>query len=229
MFESQYSRALGDDGISTRHSYVLGWSRGRLLVHTREPSFFRQGLKAVRESDGGTEADEGVQRLIRRRIQGYPDDATANMHHARSVKNCNKCCQIDYSRSAYLLHPKLQLCFRPLRTLTAQPCNSWPCSRDRCFLPIAAALAFRDTPGLVAAAVRTFCSGDPADKRLGVRMARLLAVPSSVAEAKTAGSAKSGSHPAAPVFVEARVAFTRHLYAQLHQAAFVPAKAFPPG
>ena len=45
-----------------------------------------QGLKAVRESDGGTEADEGVQRLIRRRIGGYPDEAKANMHHARSAK-----------------------------------------------------------------------------------------------------------------------------------------------
>lgn len=44
-----------------------------------------QGLKAARESDGGTEADEGVQRLIRRRIEGYPDEAKANMHHARSV------------------------------------------------------------------------------------------------------------------------------------------------
>eukprot|EP00903_Cladosiphon_okamuranus_P017102 g15757.t1 len=141
-----------------------------------------EGLKAVRESDGGTEADEGVQRLIRHRIERYPEEAKASMHHAR------------------------------------------------CFLPIAAALAFRDTPGLVAPAVRAFCSGDPTDKRLGVRMARLLAIPASVAGVNTAAaSAKSGSQPEAPIFVEARIAFTRHLYAQLHQAAFVSAKAFPPG
>lgn len=42
-------------------------------------------MKAVRESDGGTKADEGVQRLIRCRIEGYPEKATADMHHARSV------------------------------------------------------------------------------------------------------------------------------------------------
>lgn len=129
-----------------------------------------------------------------------------------------------------VLHLKLQLqyCFRPLRTLADNPCNSCR-SRDRCFLPIAAALAFRDTPGLVAPAVRAFCSGDPADKKLGVRMARLLALPASAAEVKAAGNAKCGSQPEAPLFVEARIAFTRHLYAQLHQAAVVPAKAFPPG
>lgn len=45
-----------------------------------------QGLKAVRESDEATTADEGVQRLIRRRIEGYPDKAQADMHHARSVR-----------------------------------------------------------------------------------------------------------------------------------------------
>eukprot|EP00752_Nemacystus_decipiens_P012159 g10778.t1 len=140
-----------------------------------------EGLKAIRESDGGTEADEGVQRLIRRRIERYPDEAKANMHHAR------------------------------------------------CFLPVAAALAFRDTPGLVAPAVRAFCSGDPADKKLGVRMARLLEVPASVAGVKAARSAGNGSQPEGPLVVEARIAFTRHLYAQLHQAAFVRAKPFPPG
>lgn len=103
-----------------------------------------------------------------------------------------------------------------------------PCPRNRCFLPLAAALAFRDTPGLVAPAVRAFCSGDPEDKKMGVRMARLLASPTRV---PTAGSAKSSSQTQteASIFVEARVAFTRHLYAQLHQAAFTPAKAFPPG
>ncbi|CAN0504720.1 unnamed protein product, partial [Ectocarpus sp. 12 AP-2014] len=128
-----------------------------------------EGLKAVRESDGGTKADEGVQQLIRRRIEGYPEEAMANMHHAR------------------------------------------------CFLPLAAALAIRDTPRLVAPAVSAYCSGDPADRKMGVRMARLLALPA------------TGSQPEAPRFVEARIAFTRHLYAQLHQAAVVPTKAFPPG
>lgn len=54
----------------------------------------RQGLKAVRESDGGTEADEGVQRLIRRRIERYPDEAKANMHHARSVKHKSQMLQL---------------------------------------------------------------------------------------------------------------------------------------
>lgn len=44
-----------------------------------------QGLKAVREGDGGTVADEGVQRPIRQRIEGYPEKAKANMHHARLV------------------------------------------------------------------------------------------------------------------------------------------------
>lgn len=47
--------------------------------------YFSQGLKAVRESDGGTIADEGVQRLIRRRIDDYPEKANADMHFARSV------------------------------------------------------------------------------------------------------------------------------------------------
>lgn len=118
-----------------------------------------------------------------------------------------------------------------IKNIDRKPWNAWPCSHDRCFLPIAAALAFRATPGLVAPAVRAFCSRDPADERLGVRMARLLAVPASIAGVKAAGSAKSGSgsQPEAPLFVEARIAFTRHLYAQLHQAAFVSAKAFPPG
>ncbi|CAM9897730.1 unnamed protein product [Ectocarpus sp. 4 AP-2014] len=140
-----------------------------------------EGLKAVRESDGGTKADEGVQQLIRRRIEGYPEEAMANMHHAR------------------------------------------------CFLPLAAALAFRDTPRLVAPAVSAFCSGDPADRKMGVRMARLLALPASASEVRAAGSKGAGSQPEAPRFVEARIAFTRHLYAQLHQAAVVPTKAFPPG
>lgn len=105
----------------------------------------------------------------------------------------------------------------------------WSCFHNRCFLPVAVALAFRDTPGLVAPAVHAFCSGDPADKKMGVRMTRLITVPASVAGVKAAGSASSGSQPEAPLFVEARIAFTRYLYAQLHQAAFVPAKAFPPG
>ncbi|CAM9369821.1 unnamed protein product [Ectocarpus sp. 8 AP-2014] len=140
-----------------------------------------EGLKAVRESDGGTKADEGVQRLIRRRIEGYPEEAMANMHHAR------------------------------------------------CFLPLAAALAFRDTPRLVAPAVSAYCSGDPADRKMGVRMARLLAIPASASGVSTAGSKGAGSQPEAPRFVEARIAFTRHLYAQLHQAAVVPTKAFHPG
>lgn len=47
-------------------------------------------MKAVRESDGGTKADEGVQRLIRCRIEGYPEKATADMHHARSVSHGRK-------------------------------------------------------------------------------------------------------------------------------------------
>lgn len=39
----------------------------------------------MRESDLGTIADEGVQRLLRRRVDGYPDKVKADMHHARSV------------------------------------------------------------------------------------------------------------------------------------------------
>ncbi|CAM9685156.1 unnamed protein product [Pylaiella littoralis] len=140
-----------------------------------------EGLKAIRESDGGTEADEGVQRLIRRRIGGYPHEAKASMHHAR------------------------------------------------CFLPLPVALAIRDTPGLVAPAVRAFCSGGYADKKLGVRMARLLVLPTGGSGANIAGNAPRGSQAGAPIFVEARVAFTRQLYAQLHQAAAVPGKDFPPG
>lgn len=54
-----------------------------------------QGLKAIRESDGGTEADEGVQRLIRRRIGGYPDEAKASMHHARSVADKYLHCRFE--------------------------------------------------------------------------------------------------------------------------------------
>lgn len=59
-----------------------------------------QGLKAVRESDGGTKADEGVQQLIRRRIEGYPEEAMANMHHARSVRTkCSSPCRIEVRKS----------------------------------------------------------------------------------------------------------------------------------
>lgn len=42
-------------------------------------------MKAVREGDGVTLADEGVQRLIRRRIEGYPDKADSERHRARFV------------------------------------------------------------------------------------------------------------------------------------------------
>lgn len=63
----------------------------------------QQGLKAVRESEGGTEADEGVQRLIRRRIERYPDEAKANMHHARSVKNTSQTLQL-WSDSDSAIH-----------------------------------------------------------------------------------------------------------------------------
>lgn len=129
-------------------------------------------------------------------------------------------CYVSFSPSV-LSHFNLR---RMARLLTDRPCNR--CRLNRCFLPLAAALAFRDTPGLVAPAVRAFCSGDPADKKTGVRMARLLARPTGVS---TTVSAESRSQTEAPVFVEARIAFTRHLYAQLHQAAFTPAKAFPPG
>ncbi|CAM9315356.1 unnamed protein product, partial [Sphacelaria rigidula] len=44
-----------------------------------------EGLKAVREADGTTTADDGVQQLIRRRIEVYPDKAAADMHHARCL------------------------------------------------------------------------------------------------------------------------------------------------
>ncbi|CAM9181904.1 unnamed protein product [Laminaria digitata] len=140
-----------------------------------------EGLKAVRESDGWTKADEGVQRLIRCRIEGYPEKATADMHHAR------------------------------------------------CFLPLSAALVFRQSPGLVSAAVRSFCSGDPADKKHGVRMARLFPPPTAVFGTSGARSTDGRPQPATPRVVETRIAFTRYLYAQLHQAAVVPSRAFPPG
>ncbi|CAM9204796.1 unnamed protein product, partial [Hapterophycus canaliculatus] len=140
-----------------------------------------EGLKAVRESDGSTEADEGVQRLIRRRIKGYPDEAQANIHHVR------------------------------------------------CFLPLAAAMAFRATPRLVAPAVRAYCSGDPADKKLGVRMARLLESSANVSGMDATGNLQNISRSENPRFVETRVALTRHLYAQLHQAPVASSKAFPPG
>lgn len=42
-----------------------------------------QGLKAVRAGEGSTIAGEGVQRLVRRRMQGYPERMRAEMHHAR--------------------------------------------------------------------------------------------------------------------------------------------------
>lgn len=51
-------------------------------------SFGAQGLKAVREGDGATVADEGVQRLIRRRVEVYPDKAARDMHRARCVASC---------------------------------------------------------------------------------------------------------------------------------------------
>lgn len=60
-------------------------------------------------------------------------------------------------------------------------------------------------------------------------MARLLAIPASTSGVSAAGSKGADSQPEAPRFVEARIAFTHHLYAQLHQAAVVPTKAFPPG
>lgn len=99
----------------------------------------------------------------------------------------------------------------------------------RCFLPVAAALAFRDTPGLVAAAVHAYCSGDPADKKHGVRMSRLL--PAATNDSRNGADANAGerSPPISPRFVETRIAFTRHLYAQLHQAAVASSKAFPQG
>lgn len=99
----------------------------------------------------------------------------------------------------------------------------------RCFLPLSAALAFRDAPGLVAAAVRTFCSDDPDDRKHAVRMARLLGPLTSAPGKNGAGIADGHSQPLSPRFVEVRIAFTRHLYAQLHHAAVVPAKPFPPG
>lgn len=46
----------------------------------------RQGLKAVREGDGVTAADEDVQRLVKQRITVYPDKAVGDMHHARWVR-----------------------------------------------------------------------------------------------------------------------------------------------
>ncbi|CAM9494379.1 unnamed protein product, partial [Scytosiphon promiscuus] len=140
-----------------------------------------EGLKAIRESDGSTEADEGVQRLIRRRIEGYPDEAQATLHHVR------------------------------------------------CFLPHAAAMAFRVTPGLVAPAVRAYCSGDPADKKLGVRMARLLAPSADVSGIGATGNLENRLPSKDPRFVETRLVFTRQLYAQLHQAPVASSKAFPPG
>ncbi|CAM9826608.1 unnamed protein product [Ascophyllum nodosum] len=136
-----------------------------------------EGLSAVREGDGCTVADEGVQRLIRRRVEVYPDKAQAEMH------------------------------------------------RVRCFLPVKAALVFQDSPGLVAAAVHAYCSGDPVNKRHGVRMSRLL----SASIHPSLGSKADRAEGAGSQFIEMRITFTRHLYAQLHHAAAVPSKAFPQG
>lgn len=83
----------------------------------------------------------------------------------------------------------------------------------RCFLPVVAALAFRDSPGLVATAVHAYCSGHSVNKRQGARVSHLLSAsipPSGKGEAR---------------FVETQITFTRHLYAQLHHAAVVPSKA----
>lgn len=44
-----------------------------------------KGVTAVREGDGVTLADERVQRLIQRRIEGYPDKADSETHRARFV------------------------------------------------------------------------------------------------------------------------------------------------
>lgn len=91
----------------------------------------------------------------------------------------------------------------------------------RCFLPVVAALAFRDSPGLVATAVHAYCYGDPENKRQGARMSCLLSASIPLSGKREADSVKA---PRAR-FVETRIIFTRHLYAQLHHAAVVPSKA----
>lgn len=104
----------------------------------------------------------------------------------------------------------------------------------RCFLPPSVALALRHSPELVSTAVRFYCSGDPTDRKAGVRMTRLLPRPATdrslcgTSDSSSTSMNDSTGEPVASRFVEFRVTFTRHLYAQLHQAPVVPApKVFP--
>lgn len=92
-------------------------------------------------------------------------------------------------------------------------------------------MALRRSPGLIAAAVHAYCSGDPADRKVGIRLTRMLPPPTTgPSRFDTSGHNGGTSQSTAPRFVEARVTFTRQLYAQLHQAPVASApKVFPPG
>ncbi|CAM9314870.1 unnamed protein product, partial [Discosporangium mesarthrocarpum] len=93
----------------------------------------------------------------------------------------------------------------------------------RCFVPVGVAVALRRFPGLVAAAVHAFCSGDPLDRKRGGRLSRFCLIPPHKEEGERRASL-------APHFVETRVTFTRHLYAMIARAPmFSTPKCFPQG